>query len=527
MMDHDSTLHSYANSNDPLPDHLLEPLARFLDRIDVEWDLYERDRRCGIEAIDSRLSMIEVLEREIEALTRAEMRAFKCQEILRTKERCYASSVTAFRRVPPEVVAIIIGFAIHGSDGLVHQEDRLFFSQIRSVCRLWREVSFSTPSLWRAVGIDLDQLTNRFDSIQAYIPKILTPWFLRAGEGAPLTLQFYGALSRNASAVINFMSTCGFNITTLAFSTPANKRSMLSYNDFTKVIQSVGRPLPIENLTFEFHRSPRLQPPSRELVNLTKNFPKLANLSLQESTLPQYRFPFKTTHESLARLQLVKLFLSFEEVHAILYGLPRLQILDLQCCEADSVNTPYPSFKHPALETLFISDTIPESMFGGLTCPALRSVEIGGIPSSTFYFSGVGRILGQFFQRCGQIEHFHFHKKWPAEVLENIMNSNTVLPAVCVDVFSSFMASPRVWRRLIKIPPSVVIIGIAQKATESQLRDFCDIFTPLEKQTLAVHLPDCAPYTTSFFPWPRLWNEPDYVLCRTLSDLGNRSSWIY
>ncbi|KAH6873520.1 hypothetical protein BKA70DRAFT_1577775 [Coprinopsis sp. MPI-PUGE-AT-0042] len=499
-------LHTYLNSNEPLPDHLREPLDRFLGRLDTQWDIYERARRNAEEAIESRQSMIQALEREVEAFSRLKEQAIRSQNALRSKKKRYASSVTAIRRMPLEVIAVIIGFAIQGSDGLVHHEERQLFTNIRSVCRLWREASLSTPSLWRAIGLDIVPLRLQRADIPAYVWGNLMPWFLRAGEGAPLRIQVYGALATTVSVTIDFMSSTGFNFTSLAFSTPPEKPSnaLLSYHDFKYIVQA-----------------------AREVVSLTQHFPNLMDLSLVESTPSTLVFPLKIVHEGLLYLNLVGLLLTPESMNLVLSGLPRLQVLHLDCCEGKIVANSSTACHHYALQALFISETIPEACFGGLACTALTEVYIRGTHPNTPHNPGFGRIFGEFLQRSGHIERFNLRGKWPAGLLENVINSNATLPVVGVDLLSLFIASPGVGNRLIKVPPSVGVIEITEKATESQLRDFSNLFAPLETQTLVVHVPNGTPYTTAYFPLPRPGNDRNYVLCHALSDLENPSCWVH
>ncbi|KAH6873535.1 hypothetical protein BKA70DRAFT_1241146 [Coprinopsis sp. MPI-PUGE-AT-0042] len=129
----DLQLHLYANSNASLPEKLHEPLHRFLSQLDVQWKTHESERTQVVEAIESHRSMIEAMELEIEGLSRVEARLAERQQVLGTRYRRYATTITAIRRMPPEVVATIIHFAVQGPYGSLHRKDRLFFAQLRSV----------------------------------------------------------------------------------------------------------------------------------------------------------------------------------------------------------------------------------------------------------------------------------------------------------------------------------------------------------------------------------------------------------
>ncbi|KAH6906268.1 hypothetical protein BKA70DRAFT_1047983, partial [Coprinopsis sp. MPI-PUGE-AT-0042] len=62
------------------------------------------------------------------------------------------------RRVPPEIIASIISFVIEPRNLCVGYEERHSFIKVRLVCQLWRTTSFSTPSLWRTVELDMTEL---------------------------------------------------------------------------------------------------------------------------------------------------------------------------------------------------------------------------------------------------------------------------------------------------------------------------------------------------------------------------------
>jgi hypothetical protein len=121
-------LHLYADSNATLPDDFKEPLNRFLDRLDAQWTAHERDRQKTIEAVESRRAMIAALAEQIAVFNRLKGRICEAQKALEANQRRYASSVTAFRRIPPEVIARVIELAILGENGVMDKKDELFFA---------------------------------------------------------------------------------------------------------------------------------------------------------------------------------------------------------------------------------------------------------------------------------------------------------------------------------------------------------------------------------------------------------------
>ncbi|KAH6873546.1 hypothetical protein BKA70DRAFT_1047835, partial [Coprinopsis sp. MPI-PUGE-AT-0042] len=65
-----------------------------------------------------------------------------------TRMARYTAISSPLRRIPPEVIANIITFAISGIGGYADRLGRQNFQSLRAVCRLWRQTAFSTPHLW-------------------------------------------------------------------------------------------------------------------------------------------------------------------------------------------------------------------------------------------------------------------------------------------------------------------------------------------------------------------------------------------
>lgn len=71
------------------------------------------------------------------------------------KKSQHKSALSSTRKIPAEVIASFITFAIAGPDGHVGSEERVTFLRIRRVSQLWRSTAFSTPKLWRNVCFEL------------------------------------------------------------------------------------------------------------------------------------------------------------------------------------------------------------------------------------------------------------------------------------------------------------------------------------------------------------------------------------
>ncbi|KAH6873514.1 hypothetical protein BKA70DRAFT_282981 [Coprinopsis sp. MPI-PUGE-AT-0042] len=433
------------------------------------------------------------------------------------KKNRYAATIAARRRIPPEVIAKVIQFSIGGPDGLMYKEQRNFFATIRSVCRLWHETSFSTPSLWRKVGLEIGRVLteNPLVDMRTYIWGTLTPWFLRAGEGAPVRLHLHAPVSTTPSDIFDFASETGFNLTWITFSGGGvDPTRVFSYSVATSFASSSSGPLPVKYLGVEFRHDPPFQPFLFEcVIDLTRNFPELTKLSLAQAFPPPFRFPLKIVHTSLTFLHLAKLLLGSKEVYTILSGLPQLQTLHLEGCRGRVDRNAYTLYTHQSLNALIATNGIPEACLAGLTCPSLKSLIINGTPPHRTHRPNKGQILGQSIQRCGAVPHFYLEGGWPAEPLETILNSNTTLTTIGVDCFSSLCASPNEGvHRFINIPPSLSAIVIQQAATESQVTRFCDRVVLPDGQELLIHLQNCTPRDVAYFPWPRPGNRHDYRL---------------
>ncbi|KAH6873515.1 hypothetical protein BKA70DRAFT_1482680 [Coprinopsis sp. MPI-PUGE-AT-0042] len=511
----DAQLRIYADSNEPLPEYLNERLKRFLDSLDTQGELYEHEGKRIGEAIASRRAMINALEKGIEALLRVQNGLREGKKVLDRKMHRYAITVAARRHIPPEVIAKVIQFAIEGPDGWMYLEQRLSFATMRSVCHLWRETSFSTPSLWRTAGLDMSQIINEnpLVEIRTYIWGNLTTWFRRVGKGAPVGLHVYGSLPTTISDIMDFAWGTSFNLATITFSGGRIDRvTEPSYSTMTSLASSSGGSLQVKHLGIEFQHDNAYQPSGGNVVNLARTFLQLATLSLAEFASPCFRFPLIIVHPTLTLLYLDKLVLGSQEIFAVLSGLPQLRSLHLEGCEGRVDRNSHTPYTHSSLEALVMTDTISQACLGALTCPALDSVAIAGTPPLRLR-PNKGRILGQFLQRCGNVTRFYVHGSWPANLLENVLNGNTVLASIVVDFFSCLCVLHDSTSRFIQIPLSTSFIVIVERATQSQLAEFLNRITLPEAKTLLIYVPQCRPPDVAYFPWPRPGNGRDYYLC--------------
>ncbi|KAH6873507.1 hypothetical protein BKA70DRAFT_1352796 [Coprinopsis sp. MPI-PUGE-AT-0042] len=389
MITCDPRLYAYTISNEPLPDHLRGSLNTFLEQLDAQWEVYEQDRIQVVQAISSRQSRVGVVVGEAEALRRIKEIVIKGQMVLRARRKGYANIATAFRRIPPEVIAKIIHFAVHGTHGEVHRKQRRYFANIRAVCQLWRKTSFSTPSLWRAIGVDIEHLYNRHShtTVKTRTPlwRKLSSWFSRAGEGAPVKLFVHRPTTTAVSDCLDFACESGFNLGVLGFRasdrTGKQPPSLLPYAALKTLENPLCKPLAVRHLAVEFRHQCHL-PSSGEAINLTQNFPDLSSFTLMKAQPPPITFPVKFVHGTLTKLYLYRMHLDCMAIYSLLSGLPLLEKLHLGSCTSNHADSFQISSVHTSLRTLIISCTLPEACFEGLTCPSLKEVRLKALRGS-------------------------------------------------------------------------------------------------------------------------------------------------
>ncbi|KAH6874613.1 hypothetical protein BKA70DRAFT_1349978 [Coprinopsis sp. MPI-PUGE-AT-0042] len=159
--------------NDPLPDFLLSHLNAYLDHHDELIALYDIE------------------------ITRLNQR----KRHLCLQRETYAPLRASGRRIPGEVLAMIMHWAIGGPDGFVDSKGRQDFLQFRHVARLWRHTAFSSPQLWRFLRIDAKDLGGGL----ATMARLTHGWFGRAGKGAGVHLDIAGSGSKHPIGQIGAM----------------------------------------------------------------------------------------------------------------------------------------------------------------------------------------------------------------------------------------------------------------------------------------------------------------------------------
>ncbi|KAH6906269.1 hypothetical protein BKA70DRAFT_1429694 [Coprinopsis sp. MPI-PUGE-AT-0042] len=521
-------LEIYLKNNGPLPEHLQKPLHQVLAKLDGQRAAYDRERRGIAGSIDARRSLIWALEREIETLERMEERLLASQVALESQQTLYRGITAPIRGVPPEIVASIIYFATEGQRKGLGDYERSEFLRLRSVCRLWRITSFSTPSLWRAVEINMATrgvvASKPRAMIKAWIWNRLSPWLSRAGDGAPVCLDFYGSTPTVGIEALDFVAKSGFNIATLDFTSSLRscRWDLLSLENLG--INYEG-PLPVKRLTIDFRISPVAGPVESRSIPLTNNFPKLVELRLWQLESPPLFFPLTFAHSTLSHLQLKNVMLTPEQLIALLSELPQLRELRLQGCIAQPSAAHLAHHRHPTITRLYLITTFPEELLTHLVLPELRHMVLECPPSSLGDTnSGVGELLGAFLERCRRRVTLSIFGLCSHQLLQNILRSSTTVDHLKLSTYlllemDSIASCGH--RHLIPIPPGIALITLHDKDSRPKLDLIAfKIRSRLaEGQVVLIRTPNDPvrewPYTLSNTPLP---NIPE--LRSQLVDLG-------
>ncbi|KAH6896311.1 hypothetical protein BKA70DRAFT_1529524 [Coprinopsis sp. MPI-PUGE-AT-0042] len=168
-----NVLLSYLHNNLPLPDELIQP-----------WQSHRNDLT---HSISTKGCEIKELKRQLKLLEK-ERFSLKEKRVLVTSLR------SAVRRLPAELIALIMYFTLELNKGPLGNISRSDFMALRSVSSLWRETAFATPYLWKSLAIDLSQDFSRDHTGTPTAPRAIervNSWFANAGAGCYVSLSIY------------------------------------------------------------------------------------------------------------------------------------------------------------------------------------------------------------------------------------------------------------------------------------------------------------------------------------------------
>ncbi|KAH6906745.1 hypothetical protein BKA70DRAFT_1428854 [Coprinopsis sp. MPI-PUGE-AT-0042] len=168
-----NALLSYLHNNLPLPDELIQPWQSHRD--DLTHSISTKDRE------------IRELKRQLKILEK-ERFGLKEEKVLITSLR------SAIRRLPAELIALIMYFTLELNKGPLGNISRRDFKALRSVSSLWRETAFTTPYLWKSLAIDLSQDFSFDHTGTPTAPRAIeriNSWFANAGAGCQVSISIY------------------------------------------------------------------------------------------------------------------------------------------------------------------------------------------------------------------------------------------------------------------------------------------------------------------------------------------------
>ncbi|KAH6881242.1 hypothetical protein BKA70DRAFT_1342027 [Coprinopsis sp. MPI-PUGE-AT-0042] len=360
--------------NDPLPDWIPKRINTNLDHG------AQRVQFCQDEASQPR--------HEADCLDHES----KCLQFQRD---IYATLRAPIRRVPPEILAHIMHWALTSYGRFVNRGGRVEFLRLRQVAKLWRKTAYSTPSLWRFLSIDIhddEVLFSVPDIGLATLRRRLDWWFGHAGRNAEVHLDLGINNYPWSEAISCIESIWGATEGQYRLATVQLWGELVLGSDLQEEYPSMGM---TKNLTI-----------SDCVSDLQRKFPALESFAFSMQRICE--FPKQPIHH----LQLRSLFLSYLSLRQksfapILEGLPLLEELIIDNCHFGSVRStpPLPPITHPSLRRLVATDSVL-SRWQSVTFPSLEFCQI--IPNTCESFSlwNPGHspttlaLTGDFLRKC-------------------------------------------------------------------------------------------------------------------------------
>ncbi|KAH6913691.1 hypothetical protein BKA70DRAFT_1263735 [Coprinopsis sp. MPI-PUGE-AT-0042] len=385
----DSRLVPFISSNDPFPSYLTNHLQAHLGSL---------DKRIG--EFNATLSRLEAefqrLKTELQ-VTRAE------RNKLAEEKHQYRHVNAAVRRLPPEVVALILRYALTSRFGVargrgraLEKPDREYFAGLRSVSRLWRTTAMTTPDLWRYLYV-VPEFGFSFGMSPTQLASRLRAWFLRGGTNAEVMLLIsgWGRALHDPMDMFACLDQPGLNFGTISLGGANDSRDRV-----LPLLQPIDAFKRTRNASLEWG-SNGLSRDEPAWISFSDIFPRLESLALHVEfplriVFPQQHLiclhlnngPFYKLYELASLLPsapcLQELILRFDKLR------PRWERYayksrhydnDSDSCtdenEFDKKNRRSP-VTHPSVKRLIISCALPIRMFAAFTFPSLELFRVVG-----------------------------------------------------------------------------------------------------------------------------------------------------
>jgi hypothetical protein len=152
-MMHFTEIDTYTTNNDPPTEDVRAAVIRRLKSLRSHNLKQAEEVRRLDTTVEAKWAMIQALEREIQGLHAMKRRAQLNMVANRNIFRQTKLVLSPIRRIPAEVIASIIAFAIEGNDDHVGRRERMMFLPLRCVSRIWRQTAFSTPTRFCPISL--------------------------------------------------------------------------------------------------------------------------------------------------------------------------------------------------------------------------------------------------------------------------------------------------------------------------------------------------------------------------------------
>jgi hypothetical protein len=314
-------LSSYLNSQYALPDSLLPHLDEFLE---------------------DRAELIQFCDVEIARLERQRTR-------LRSQWMQYAALRAPIRRLAPEILAIIIHWAIGGPGYFVGQLERAEFLRLRQVSKLWRQTALYTPDLWRYLSVNISDGSDNQVTCVA-LKERMDGWYGRAGRGAKvhLDLRAWGLRFGDPSKWIEAI--WGGEERTYTLATAKLFGTHIVVSDLVMQWPAMSH---LENLSI---RQGMVGAASERAFMIGSLFPSLTSLTIR---MPPSARPLKISqplrHPRLCSLYLSGLSFDQRMLSRSLDGLPQLEELLLHNCLCTGSVSAFHLINNSSVKRLIVS----------------------------------------------------------------------------------------------------------------------------------------------------------------------------
>ncbi|KAH6913667.1 hypothetical protein BKA70DRAFT_1263682 [Coprinopsis sp. MPI-PUGE-AT-0042] len=372
----DPRLIPYISSNNPFPSSLGGPLRAYLGSLDEK-----------IREFDIRISR---LEGEIQRFKIELQGNQKERNRLANERHQYQHVTAAVRRLPPEVVALILQFALtsrHGAAGgdgrALEKHGRKYFAGLRSVCRLWRATAMTTPDFWRHLHVAPED-RFRFGMSRSELASRLKGWFSKGGTNAELTLLIsgWGKSHHDDIDMLACLDQPGLNFNTISLGSEKD-----NIDDVIPLLQPMDGFKCTRNVSLSWGFFSRTQ--VKRVWTTSGIFPRLESLTLHAVVA----LPALVPQQPLICLHLDNSpFYKLYELARLLPSLPCLQELILRFDKLTKeeevlkyleeklfrLEKPSSPASHPSLKRLVATCALPIRMFETFTFPSLEFFRVVG-----------------------------------------------------------------------------------------------------------------------------------------------------